>query len=124
MGASLGAARRVLKTRTPHVCEECRKQIAVGTTAYKSAWIFEGQFAHGYAHIECTECVGAILRHVDHGDALVDEGYDGRMFLYQLLSYAHEYRYVLNYIHDDHPLVSEHMGLDPIIAQIALEGYT
>lgn len=45
----------VAKTRKDHLCFWCGELIATGSNAFKSAWIWDGDFAHGYDHPECKK---------------------------------------------------------------------
>jgi len=49
--------REVKATRKPHRCEWCPEKIEVGQRAIKRAYIWEGEFHHGYLHPECWDAL-------------------------------------------------------------------
>jgi len=48
-----------LSTRKPHQCEWCPEPIKVGGPAMSRAYIWEGEFHHGYLHSECWDALRA-----------------------------------------------------------------
>lgn len=47
----------VNKTRKAHACEWCPEPIKVGEKAHGRAYVWEGEFHHGYMHPECWEAL-------------------------------------------------------------------
>ena len=47
----------VKKTRKRHRCEWCPEWIEVGQAAMNRAYVWEGEFHHGYLHPECWEAL-------------------------------------------------------------------
>jgi hypothetical protein len=46
-----------VKTRKKHECDWCPEPIEIGELAIDRAYIWEGEFCHGYLHPECLEAV-------------------------------------------------------------------
>lgn len=47
------------KTRKDHNCEWCNELIPKGLKCFYRSYMWEGEFNHGYMHLECYESMSA-----------------------------------------------------------------
>lgn len=73
--------RTVKTSRKPHYCEQCGKQIPIGSSYVYGAGVFDGDFSAVHEHEDCR----AAWQYL-HGNLLESDFYDGWPFLREVES--------------------------------------
>jgi len=51
---------KIIVAKKPHQCEWCGETIHPGVMAQYRAYVYDGEFNHGWMHMDCHDAIGSI----------------------------------------------------------------